>query len=348
MNAHFDFEKGTVLDDRFEISEEIGAGGSSVIYRATDRKSGGQVAVKVLAPDAARNPARASNYRRRFEREVDVVQRLDHENIVRFVAAGSIDDSTFYAALEFVAGWTLSAVLEKEQALSPREAHQFALQLFDAVRGAHSVGVVHRDIKPDNIMVRPGSGLRSISILDYGIAGLLEGYRDVDYISLTRTGEVHGTLAYMAPEQLLGEGLTTQTDIYAAGLVIFECLTGTNPYKGGSLPAIINQQLAPNGVGLPPWLERHAFGDFVARTTAKALSQRIASAEEALDLLRAIDPSSLESPFADPEVGFGTTTEVHPPTMPMRRRPGECLICSQINPWGFRFCGACGSPLPQE
>lgn len=349
MGAHFEFETGQVLDGRFEIAEEIGAGGSAVIYRARDlRNAGRSVALKVLAPDAARNQARASNYRRRFEREVDVVQRLAHDNIVRFVAAGAVDDSTFYAALEFVDGATLSATLEREQALSPLEAHSFALQLFDALRGAHGVGVVHRDVKPDNIMVRPGTGFRTISILDFGIAGLLEGYRDLDYVSLTRTGEVHGTLAYMAPEQLLGDGLTTQSDIYSAGLVIFECLTGTNPYRGGSLPSIINQQLGPGSVGLPAWLERHALGDFVLRATAKPLSQRMTSAAEALDVLRSIDPTTLDSPFVDPELSTGTTSEVHPPTVPMQRRPGECISCSQINPWGFRFCGACGSPLPQE
>jgi eukaryotic-like serine/threonine-protein kinase len=348
MTAPFDFQKGQVLDGRFQISDEIGAGGSAVIYRAQDLTTGGVVAVKVLAPDAARNSARASNYRRRFEREVDVVQRLDHESIVRFVAAGVIDNATFYAALEFVEGATLSAILEQEQALTPMEAHSFGLQLFDALRGAHSVGVVHRDIKPDNIMVRPGTGYRSLSVLDFGIAGLLEGYRDLDYISLTKTGEVHGTLAYMAPEQLMGDGLTTQSDVYAAGLVIFECLTGTNPYRGGSLPSIINQQLGPHNVGLPPWLERHALGEFVVRATAKSLSQRLASAGEALDLLRGIDASTLDSPFADPGVVMATTAEVHPPTMPMNRRPGECISCRQINPWGFKFCGACGTPLPQE
>ncbi len=348
MTASFEFETGQVLDNRFEIAEEIGAGGSAVIYRARDLTTGANVAVKVLAPDAARNSARASNYRRRFEREVDVVQRLDHENIVHFVAAGTIDESTFYAALEFVEGWTLSAVLERERALSPTEAHSFALQLFGALRGAHGVGVVHRDIKPDNIMVRPGTGYRGLSVLDFGIAGLLEGYRDLDYVSLTRTGEVHGTLAYMAPEQLMGDGLTTQSDIYAAGLVIFECLTGTNPYRGGSLPAIINLQLGPHSVGIPGWLERHPFGDFIVRATAKPLSQRLASASDALDILHRLDASTLDSPHVDPEVSTATTSEVHPPTLPMNRRPGECISCKQINPWGFKFCGACGTPLPQD
>ena len=212
---------------RYRLGPRIGAGGFGTVYEARDERLGRSVAVKAIPSDG-----RADE---RAKREAHAVARLDHPGIVSVFDAGEEDGSRFLVS-ELVVGATL-AQLESAGAVSDRDVLRIGLSLADALAHAHERGVIHRDVKPQNVMVpeRPRSPYGAAKLTDFGVAHLAGDE------PLTRTGDVVGTLAYMAPEQAAGEQIDERCDLYALGLVLYEALAGVNPIRAGSPAATLRR-----------------------------------------------------------------------------------------------------------
>src|SRR4051794_8206757 len=226
---------------RYRLGPRIGAGGFGTVYEARDERLGRSVAVKAI-PAEGRADERA-------RREAHAVARLDHPGIVSVFDAGEEDGSRFLVS-ELVRGATL-AQLDAAGEVSDRDVVRIGLSLADALAHAHERGVIHRDVKPQNVMVpeRPRSPYGAAKLTDFGVAHLAGDE------PLTRTGDVVGTLAYMAPEQAAGERIDERCDLYSLGLVLYEALAGVNPVRAGSPAATLRRV----GMAQPPL--RRARGD---------------------------------------------------------------------------------------
>ncbi|HEY7630207.1 MAG TPA: serine/threonine-protein kinase [Thermoleophilaceae bacterium] len=210
---------GGYILGRYLLQERIGSGGYGVVWRAWDEKLEREVAVKVIPREAADGPAPV-----RAEREARVAARLNHPGIVSLYELGG-DEESVYLVSELVRGRTF-AELQRGRALSDRDVARIGIALCQALQHAHAKGVIHRDVKPQNVMVlaEPAAGAGFAKLTDFGVAHLAES-------DLTRTGDVVGTLAYMAPEQAEGERITEAVDVYALALTLYEGWTGSNPIK---------------------------------------------------------------------------------------------------------------------
>lgn len=218
---------GTVVADRYHILKKLGAGGMGTVYLAEHVKMGRKSALKVMNPGMNADPDAIA----RFNREAANASRLNHPNVCGIYDFGETPDGTIYLAMEFIEGASLTDVVEGVGALPPSRAASIVHQTADALQVAHDAGIVHRDLKPDNIMVarnRDGSDL--VKVVDFGIAKASSS----DAQKVTKTGLVVGTPEYMSPEQLAGDRLDGRSDIYALGLVAFNCLTGTLPFAANS------------------------------------------------------------------------------------------------------------------
>jgi serine/threonine-protein kinase len=204
----------------YVVRELLGEGAMGRVYRATDSRSGREVAVKQIKARFSRDRAVMT----RFLREAETVSRLSHPGLVAILATG--DD---YIAMELVRGESLQARLERRSPLPPPQALRILEDVAQALDYIHARGVVHRDIKPPNLLLLPGGGVK---LTDFGIAHL-------SWAPMTRSGEVLGTPAYMAPEQIARGDVSPATDVYALGLVAFEMLTGTRPFRGRSYAELL-------------------------------------------------------------------------------------------------------------
>ncbi|MFL5350095.1 MAG: TOMM system kinase/cyclase fusion protein [Hyalangium sp.] len=256
---------GTVFQERYEILSKLGEGGFSEVYRARQKATGQEVAVKVLHTLHAADEGLVA----RFQREMRLCARLYHPNIVRLIDSGRSDDGQLYTVFEYVPGRTLGDVLATEGALPPWEAAHLMLQVLDALGCAHKLGIVHRDLKPQNIMLTSTGVRRNALVLDFGLGTLSDEDRREDLSRITHTRDTLGTPAYAAPEQLRGEPVTVRTDLYAWGLIFLESLTGKRVVEGHSLQELVFKQLGPEPIPLPRWLEGHRLGHLLRRVTEK-------------------------------------------------------------------------------
>lgn len=206
----------------------LGHGGMASVVLAHDLELDRPVAIKRLAENLAAN----DEFKRRFLREARLAARLSHPNIVAVYDVGEEDGRPFIV-MEYVEGETLADLLHGRGRLEPEEAAALALQACAGLETAHEAGLVHRDIKPQNLLVTPGGALK---IADFGIARSLDGTR------LTQVGTVLGTAAYLAPEQAAGETVTAAADVYALGAVLYELLTGRPPHVADSLAELAARQ----------------------------------------------------------------------------------------------------------
>ncbi|WP_437594082.1 protein kinase domain-containing protein [Sorangium sp. So ce1000] len=290
-------EVGALVDGRYQVLGHLGSGGHSVVYEARQIVTTQRVALKLLRPEVLRRSRESSSQEARFEREMQVIAQLSHPNIVRLLDAGRLPDGELYLALEYVEGETLTARCQRTRGVEPNEAKRLMLQVLDAIGFAHERGVVHRDLKPHNIMVA-GSGKRThAKVLDFGIAALIGEARSADYRALTPTGEFNGTPAYMAPEQLVQSTPTTAADIYAWGLTFLECLIGAPVMHEATVAEVIFRQLSPEPVPIPRALRGHPLGALLEQATAKSPAHRFRSAREAYELLEECDVSAIPWPL---------------------------------------------------
>ncbi|XXX82184.1 protein kinase [Sorangium sp. So ce134] len=290
-------EVGALVDGRYQVLGHLGSGGHSVVYEARQIVTTQRVALKLLRPEALRRSRESGSQEARFEREMQVIAQLSHPNIVRLLDAGRLPGGELYLALEYVDGETLTARCQRTRGIEPHEAKRLMLQVLDAIGFAHERGVVHRDLKPHNIMVA-GAGKRThAKVLDFGIAALIGEARSADYRALTPTGEFNGTPAYMAPEQLVQSTPTTAADIYAWGLTFLECLIGAPVMHEATVAEVIFRQLSPEPVPIPRALRGHLLGALLEQATAKSPAHRFRSARDAYELLEDCDVSTIPWPL---------------------------------------------------
>ena len=215
----------TLAEGRYRVEDVLGRGGMASVYLARDGELERPVAVKVLAEHLADQAA----FRDRFLREARLAAQLSHPNIVQVFDVGE-EEGTPFIVMECVEGSTLADELRTRGPLEPDEVVDLALQICGGLEHAHAAGLVHRDIKPQNLLLRPDG---TVKIADFGIARAAETTR------LTQMGSVLGTAAYLAPEQALGEEVTASADIYSLGCVIYELLTGRTPHVFKTLPELV-------------------------------------------------------------------------------------------------------------
>ncbi len=215
---------GTLISERYRLDEKIGSGGMSSVYRAFDPMLERWVAIKLMHRDISHDPDQLE----RFRREARAVAQLNHPHVVTVIDAGE-DDGAPYIVFEYVEGETLKDRIRRLGRLPVSEAVAYAIEIGRALEAAHASRLVHRDVKPQNVLIDPDGRAK---VTDFGIARSLEAQ------GLTATGRVLGTTDYVSPEQALGHEVTGQSDIYSLGIVLYEMLTGEVPYKADTQVAV--------------------------------------------------------------------------------------------------------------
>jgi serine/threonine-protein kinase len=265
---------GGTLSGRYETSEKLGTGGMSNVYKATDLILERTVAVKVLAEHLSDD----ERFVARFRREALAVAKLIHPNIVQVYDTG-VDRGRHYIVMEYVDGRSGAQILQRSGPVEPEVAAEIGIQACAGLDYAHRRGIIHRDVKPGNLMIvggPVGGGEMIVKLTDFGIARAIEQTR------ITQVGSVVGTAAYLSPEQVRGEEATPATDVYALGVVLYQFLTGRLPYEGSSLAELAVRQ--QNEKPLPPSTYNSEVPETLGAAVLRALegdpNRRYASADE--------------------------------------------------------------------
>ncbi len=258
---------GRVFNNRYQITERIGIGGMAEVYRAQDNVLGRLVAVKVMLPQYAADP----NFTQRFKQEAAAAANLQSPYIVNVYDWGQ-DDGTYYIVMEFVRGSDLKTAINERGAINQRKVAEIGSQVCQALTVAHNLDIIHRDIKPQNIMVQPDG---NVKVMDFGIARAKNSV-------MTQTSSVLGTAHYISPEQAQGKELTAASDIYSLGIVLYEAATGRLPFDGPDAVSVAMKQV--NDLPAPP---REINPDIdpgleaiIMRAMAKNPAERFATAQD--------------------------------------------------------------------
>ncbi len=277
--------KGQKINERYEVIKSIGEGGMANVYLGYDTILDRNVAIKVLRGDLSND----EKFVRRFQREALSASSLSHPNIVEMYDVGE-DDGLYYIVMEYVEGKTLKQLLKKRGSLTLSEAIDIMLQLTDGMAHAHDSYIIHRDLKPQNIMIQDDG---QIKITDFGIAMALNSTQ------LTQTNSVMGSVHYLPPEQAAGKGSTIRSDIYSMGIIFYELLSGSLPFRGESAVEIALKQmrdplpsLREDNEEIPQSIE-----NIILKATAKNPKNRYHDAKEMhQDLLTALNDERMDEP----------------------------------------------------
>jgi len=306
-----------VFGRRYRATEKIGSGGMADVYKAVDETLGRTVAIKVLHAHYATDPGFVA----RFRQEAQAAANLSHPNIVNIYDWGR-DDDTYYIVMEYVRGTDLKALIGQNGPLDPFKAAEYCAQVCAALSVAHGYDIIHRDIKPHNIVLTPDG---TIKVMDFGIAR-------AGNTTMTQTGSVLGTAHYVSPEQAQGRPLSATSDLYSLGVVLYELTTGELPFNGDSPVAValkqVNEEPVPPRAidpDLPPSLEA-----VILRAMQKNPQDRYASAEEMRrELTRVASGRMVEAPIA---MGGGSADETS--VMPAVATSGRVrAVPRKKNPW---------------
>jgi eukaryotic-like serine/threonine-protein kinase len=284
-----DLDAGLTPDsgERYERRARIATGGMGEVWRARDTVLGREVAVKILKREYADD----HTFRARFAAEARHAAGLHHPGIATVFDYGLLPEGTPYLVMELVDGKPLSELLANKQPLDAEPARMLALQTAEALAFAHAAGVVHRDVKPANLLVTPGG---RIKITDFGIA------RAIGSVAFTQTGQIVGTPQYLSPEQARGDTATPASDVYALGVVLFECLSGRRPFSGDTPIATALAQIQQEVPPLPDTVPA-ALAAVVARALAKDPAERYADGTAVAAALRAAGDGPATVPDPDPD-----------------------------------------------
>ena len=295
-------EKGQKINDRYEIIKSIGEGGMANVYLAYDTILDRRVAIKVLRGDLSND----EKFVRRFQREALSASSLSHPNIVEMYDVGE-DNGIYYIVMEYIEGVTLKQLIKKRGALTLSEAIDIMLQITDGISQAHDSYIIHRDLKPQNIMIKEDG---TIKITDFGIAMALNSTQ------LTQTNSVMGSVHYLPPEQASGKGSTIRSDIYSMGILFYEILTGSLPFKGENAVEIALKQMRDEipsvrkkNPAIPQSVE-----NVIIKATAKNPKNRYSDSKEMhADLLTVLNDDRVNEPkiafkYPEHEVDENTKT----------------------------------------
>lgn len=292
---------------RYRLVRVLGRGAMGVVYEALDERLGRTVAIKTVLRSHLDNESTAQEYAARFVREARAAARLSHPNIVTVFDFGEHDDLS-YIVMEFVSGRELADLFRSGHRFSLVQALQIMAELLDALAYAHAQGVVHRDVKPANVLVDQAG---HVKLADFGVARVSSGTQD-----RTMPGTMVGTPNYMSPEQILGQPVGSRTDIFAAGVVLYQFLTGRQPFEGGGMfvvqRRILQEEATPPSqvfAGLPPVLD-----GIVARALAKRPEDRYETAAAFAQDLRRVAADYLPAaalPAAPGAGGAGISSPRH-------------------------------------
>ncbi len=305
------------LVGKYRVEAVLGRGGMGTVYKAVHTEIGARVALKVLSASIAGDPSAVQ----RLLREAQLVNRIEHDGVVKVSDAGRLDDDRPYLVMQFVDGQPLSALIGQGRRRSLAETTRWGADLLDAVAAAHAVGVVHRDLKPSNVMLtRSGR----IIVLDFGVAKLLAADSPA---RLTVTGATIGTPEYMAPEQLRGQAVGPAADLYAVGAILFEMLCGRRPFLDGGPLGVIEGHVhrrPPPPRALRPETPM-PLQEIILAALAKDPARRPASAAVMRDAVRAVVAGGGgagaridEAALADPALEHMPPALDGPPTVPSR------------------------------
>jgi len=279
---------GQTIGGRYSVESLLGRGGMATVYRARHVVTGRYVALKLLHPRPEWNPVEVE----RFLREARIATRLGHPNVVEVYDAGTDEDGVPFVAMELLEGETLRALLEREGRVDVAAAVRVSRAVLSALAAAHAVGVVHRDVKPENVfLARAGDGPERVLLLDFGISKVLKSHLGtLDPHTLTEAGMLVGTLAYMSPEQLRGDDVDVRTDLWSTGVMLFEMLAGRSPFSGKTVALLTMSVLMTRA----PALDAAVRGvpaplvDLVARLLSPTRERRPPDAHEVIQALDAV------------------------------------------------------------
>ena len=312
MSDHGSPERFADAAERYRLDSRIATGGMGEVWRATDARLGRTVAVKLLKDEYADDPT----FRTRFTSEAQHAAALHHPGVAAVYDYGGGGDTHPYLVMELVDGQPLSALIAPDRPMDPEVVRDLMAQAADAIGAAHAAGIVHRDVKPANLLVTPD---RRIKITDFGIARAAEG------MALTQTGQVMGTPQYLSPEQAQGGSATPASDVYSLGVVAFECLAGRRPFVGETPVATALAHLREPVPDLPGDVPRD-LAAVVRRAMSKDPADRFPDATAFAAALRepgtaVLPPAAAAAAVAAPATQIMTgTAPVPPPTAPERKR----------------------------
>ena len=303
--------KGQKINNRYEIVKSIGEGGMANVYLANDKILDRKVAIKVLRGDLSSD----DKFIRRFQREALSVSNLSHPNIFEVYDVGE-EDGEYYIVMEYIEGKTLKQLLKKRESLTLTEVIDIMTQLTDGISHAHESYIIHRDIKPQNIMIQDDG---RIKITDFGIAMALNATQ------LTQTNSVMGSVHYLPPEQASGKGATVKSDIYSMGILMYELLTGTVPFKGDNAVEIALKHMKdkiPSIRKQDPSIPQ-SVENILLKATAKNPRNRYDTAkemhEDLLNCLKEEHANDKKIVFEYPENDIDDNTPITPTTKPKKK-----------------------------
>src|SRR6266581_4226587 len=285
-------QPGFILGGRYEILEALGEGGMGSVYKARDRELDRLVALKVIRPDLAGNPAIIQ----RFKQELILARQITQRNVVRIFDLGEATGIKFIT-MEYVEGQDLHSLLQEHKKFAPKDAVEIILQVCRALEAAHGEGIIHRDLKPQNIMQ---STQGRIVVMDFGLA------RNVEAAGMTQTGALVGTMDYMSPEQALGKDLDQRSDLFALGLIFYELLAGKMPYKSESAVASLLKRTQERAVPVlthDPTIPT-VISNAVSKCLERDLNLRYHTASEILADLEAWQGGRAAATLSFPSVGI--------------------------------------------
>ncbi len=310
-----------VLEGKYKLTDFIDEGAMGWVYRGVHLSLDSSVAVKLMKPSGAEDDINDQ----RFAQEARAASRLNSPHVISIMDFGRSPGGLLFIVSEYLRGTTLSDQIAAEGAIEPRRALRIADQVLTGLEEAHDSGLVHRDLKPDNVMITPlRSGEEFVKLLDFGIAKLTDSTRDS---RLTQQGQVIGTPTYMAPEQIRGQEATPRTDIYALGAILFEMLTGCPPFDSDAVMEVLGMHLSSQVPSMhevaperdiPPELE-----SVIRRALRKAPDKRFGSVKELQEALSLIATS-------------------------LARSQSACPTCGNAVGEGARFCEHCGTALEKS